>query len=279
MTWGKIQESVSTSGPHHFATHKPLQMNLWLKNVANEYVKLRTECTIELPATLDLSGIGVLDASNLQTRLAKALVPKADTHRKAFSVTRSDLSEVAAYMLLERSFDTEIAYKPVRDRELIQLPGRGIDAVGIEVGEKLMVVLGEVKFSDENSSPKAPQVVDVSKDCMRTQHLGHISEIDQTISKIWDCARRAKDPKLQELLFAAAIYLEDKMTDAVEIVSCCVLVRPEARHSAGDFGTFKDSPEKFSPANVRFLVWVLPGDIDSILADWVAAVEAERLAV
>ena|GEM_PF-1190707 len=277
MSWGDIKEDTDESvSPHHFSTLRPQEMAKWLRAVAKEYVRLRTECSVNLPAVLDVSGLGSFDVSQLNARLKKALVPQDDTQRKAFSVTRSDLSEVAAYMLLEQRFGTEIAYKLVRDRELVALPGRGIDAIGIEKGEKLFVVLGEVKFSDEASAPKAPQVVDKAKDGMRNQHLGHLEELSCTVDKIWDCARRARTPEERDSLMAAALYLEHQKWDNVGIVSCCVLVRPEQHHSPGDFGSFREQPSDFVPAAVRFLVWTLPGDMESILQDWVKEVEAQR---
>lgn len=281
MSWGKIHDTkLIASPPHEYSTYKPLEMKRWLADVAKEYVSLRTECTTQLPSSLDLAGIGVVDVSTLKSWMAQMLVPDDDTHRKGFSVSRSDLSEVAAYLLLERRFGTQIAFKLVRDRELPQLPGRGIDAIGIEQDEngRLSVILGEIKFSDEDSAPKPPQVVEGAKDCMRVQQLGHVAELKQTIRKIWDCARRAKDPKLQELLLTAAAYLQEGHIGSVDLVSCCILVRPEARHAAGDFGKFKKTPADFAPAHVRFLVWVLPGEMDGILSDWVAAVETERAA-
>lgn len=276
MTWGAIEEAEESASRHVFLTLKPKDMKRWLRAVAKEYVRLRTESVIPLPAMLDVSGIGVFDVSELKARLAKAVVPPDDKHRKQFSVTRADLSEVAAYMLLEKKFGTEIAFKLVRDRELISLPGRGIDAIGLEKKEKLLVVLSEVKCSDENSAPRAPQVVDMKNDGLRKQHLGHLKELNQTIAKIWDCARRAKDVELQEGLLTAAIYLAEGCSEEVEIVSSCILVRPESRYSSGDFGSFKKSPEDFSPAAVRFLIWALPGDLDSILADWAQEVEEQR---
>lgn len=276
MPWGDIESNVESVEKHHFATHKPLQMEKWLKDVACEYVKLRTECNADLPNVLDVAGVGVFDIAALKARMAQATVPADDTKRGAFSVTRSDLSEVLAYLTLERNFETQIAYKLVRDRELPQLTGRGIDVIGIEEGTKLFVVLGEIKFSDEDSSPNAPQVVDASKDCMRVQHLGHISELNLTLNKIWECARRAKDSSLQSLLMAAALQLESGASDEVEIVSCCVLVRPEQRYSPGDYGSFKKDPNLYAPANVRFLVWMLPGDMESILTDWSLAIDVEK---
>ncbi len=279
MEWGGVTESDGGSTPmHRYSTFTPQEMAVWLNAVAHEYVQLRSECSVELPSALDLAGIGLFDVSQIKAKLAEKLVPSSAPSKSPFSVTRSDLSETAAYMLLERTFKTDIAYKPVRDRELIQLPGRGIDAIGIEKGEKLLVVLCEVKFSDEASSPKPPQVVDTSKDCMRLQHLGHLQELGVTSAKIWDCARRARNAELQQSLMAAALYLEKGIFEQVGIVSCCVLMRPQGHHSPGDFGSFHAKADDYKPAQVRFLVWSLPGDLTQILTEWDVAVKAAKAA-
>lgn len=277
MQWGEIIRTDSGSvEPHLYGTYKPTEMPLWLNAVASEYVQLRSECTIDLPDSIDVAGIGIFDVSLIKSKLAEKLVPPSTATNNPLSVTRSDLSETAAYMLLEREFGTRIAYKLVRDRELIQLPGRGIDAIGIEDGQKLLIILCEIKFSDEASAPKAPQVVDTSKDGMRSQHRGHLSEISVTVAKIWDCARRAKNGEIQQSLMAAALYLENGMLDHVGIVSCCVLVRPEERHCVEDFGSFKNNPTDYQPASVRFLVWLLPGNLNEILNGWEIAVKSAQ---
>lgn len=279
MTWGVIKEADGGSAvPHHYGIYAPADMSAWLAAVATEYVRLRSECSVELPSALDLAGIGLFDVSQIKAKLAAKLVPPSTPTKSPFGVSRADLSETAAYMLLERIFGTQIAYKPVRDRELIQLPGRGIDAIGIEQNGKLLVILCEVKFSDEDSQPKPPQVVDTSDKGMRRQHMGHLSDLPVTTAKIWDCARRARDPGLQQGLITAALYLEHKSWEQVAVVSCCVLVRPEHQHHAGDFGTFKSSPEDYAPAQIRFLVWSLPGDLETILKGWDAAVQAAKAA-
>lgn len=277
MEWGElIRTDAGSVEPHLYGIYKPADMQGWLDAVASEYVRLRCECTVDLPDTIDFSGIGLFDVSQIKAKLAEKLVPSSAPSNNRLSVTRSDLSETAAYMLLEREFGTRIAYKLIRDRELIQLPGRGIDAIGIEGDEKLLVILCEIKFSDENSAPKSPQVVDRSKDGMRCQHRGHLTDINVTVAKIWDCVRRSRDEDLQQSLMAAALYMESGMLDRVGIVSCCVLVRPEGRYCAGDFGSFKDSPADYQPASVRFLVWLLPGNLSEILDGWDKAVKSAQ---
>ncbi|WP_145997223.1 hypothetical protein [Pseudomonas guariconensis] len=276
MAWGKISVTNKDVAPHTFRVNEPEDLPTWINAVAAEYVALRTECAVSISSPLEIAGVGIVSIENLQKRLQKACVPEPDIHRKQFSVTRSDLSEVAAYMTLEKDYGTEIGYKLTRDRELIALPGRGIDAIGIEKSNKLVVVLTEVKFSDENSAPKPPAVVDKKKDGMRNQHRAHLKEREETTNKLFECARKTKDEELRNQYLAAAFYLEEERWDLMEVVSCCVLVRPKERHSEGDFGSFYQSPTDFTPANVRFIVIALPDNIDNIMESWSDKVEEMR---
>jgi hypothetical protein len=274
MPWGSIITSEHSLAPHHYSTYEPDDFAAWIEVVAAEYVALRTACCSPIPDVLEFPGMGAFSGAAIQARIAKATVPEKDYHKKNFSVLRSDLSEVAAYMLLERTFGTEIAFKLVRDRELKKLPGRGIDAIGVEVGDKHVIVLAEVKFSDEAcKGGKAPGVVDSSSDCMRVQHLGHINDRQETIDKLLDCMRRSPTDAERNNLLAAALYLENELWEQLDLVSCCVLVRPKERHTEADFGSFRSSPSDYDPARVRFLVWKLPGDMESILTAWADAVE------
>lgn len=276
MPWGNIGRADSLADPHLYSILEPEDFAAWIDVLAAEYVRLRTEFARPLPDILDLPGLGAFKADGIKARLAKFTVPKPDLSRGNFSVLRADLSEVAAYLALERFFGTEISYKLIRDRELIQLPGRGIDAIGIEAGAKRAIILAEVKFSEQACKPgNAPTVVDTSSDCMRKQHIGHITERLQTVGKLLDVSRKALTDAERDNLMAAALYLEAEQWDQVDVVSCCVLVRPKDCHTPADFGTFQASPLDYKPARVRFLVWKLPGDMESILDAWIAAVESK----
>lgn len=277
MAWGKISVTNKDASPHTYRVNEPEDLPAWINAVAAEYVALRTECLVSISSPLEIAGVGIVNIESIQKRLQQACVPESDLHRNQFSVTRSDLSEVAAYMTLEKDYSTEIGFKLTRDRELITLPGRGIDAIGIEKGDKLVVVLTEVKFSDENSAPKPPGVVDRKKDSMRNQHKAHLKEREETIKKLFECARKAKDEELRNQYLRAAFYLDDERWDLMEVVSCCVLVRPKERYSDGDFGSFIDSPNDFKPANVRFIIISLPDNLDNIMKLWSERVEEMRL--
>jgi hypothetical protein len=266
-------EERHDSGGHEYRVLGPDVSADWLKETAEEYVRLRTECETPL-SEISVEGIGVVSTEDLKKRLKKATIP----YRRAdnFDVVRSDFGEVLSYLVLERHYGVRLGYKSVRDRELAQSPGRGIDALGIEVGDRLTLVLGETKVSDEKTSP--PQVVDKSKDCLSRQHVGHLTDGEGTAKKLWDVARRVADLDLRTLYMKAAILFEDGRFDKLRIIGCCTLVRPKERYTAEDFGSFKKNPKKYEPAQIRFLVIRLAEGIEDVVAKWYQIVQQLEVA-
>lgn len=251
-------------GEHCYRVHAPDPESDWMEELAQEYVDLRTACGTPL-VDVSLDGLeNVVDVGALRARLQAATIPRR--RRGNFDVVRSDFGETMAYSLLEQEYGTQFGYKGVRDRELVQQPGRGIDAVGVEDGAKLTLVLGETKVSDEDRCP--PRVVDENEDSMRNQHLGHMEDRVVTANKLLDWGRRIADPELQERFFRAALLLERDMWDHLRVVACCVLVRPAARFAKGDYGTFYTNADDFAPANVRFLTVCLPEGVEPVVQTW-----------
>lgn len=247
----------------------------WHPELAHRYVQLRTECQFPInPVVID--GIELLDTEGVRHRIAAATVPHSVGGN--FDVVRSDMGEVFTYAVLESEYGTVFGYQSVRDRELIQLPGRGIDAVGIEVnGERLTLCLGEAKVSDAAASP--PAVVDAADDSLRNQHRGHMADRDKTSQKLWDLARRARSQDLQNLFTTAALLFEQEAFDKLEVIVCCLLVRPSHRYTVADFGSFATTPGDYAPAKVRFLVVRLPDASIEVARDaFVVSVQAEQAA-
>lgn len=243
----------------------------WVNIVAAEYVRLRTECAQPLE-DISVDGIGVLNTEAILKRLKSATIPVR--RHDNFDVVRSDFGEILCYMLLEQEYETKFGYKSIRDREITQLPGRGIDAIGIEEGDKddpLKLILGEAKVSNEAASP--PSVVDRGKDCLRNQHLGHLHDLKVTVDKIWDTSRRCLDISVRELLFTAALYLEKQRWDKLCLVACCVLVRPHCRYTEADFGSFQQQSDDYKPALIRFLVMCIPDDVETVVQNWYSIVK------
>jgi len=261
----EIVEDLSAS-PHRYLCLKPNQKVDWQEQLARVYIDLRGGSPTPL-SPLIFEGVQILDVSGLRTRIERSTLPKKRDSN--FDVVRSDFGEVWSYVVLEGSFSTMFGYKQVRDRESIQWPGRGIDAIGVEysdVSSKLALILVETKVSDEPASP--PQVVDMAPDSLKAQHQTHLTEHDETCRKVWDVSRRALKQDVRNLLFTAALYLQDRRWDKLDLVCCCFLVRSTDVYQPSDFGSFRSSPSDYSPSLIRFLIMRIPGRVNEAVNSW-----------
>lgn len=255
---------------HTFRTIEPKELQTWLEALAEEYVALRTATETQL-TPISVKGLGLFKTEDLEELLKASVVPAPKMG--SLSITRSDLSELASYIILEDEYNTQIGLKLIRDRELIDAPGRGIDVVGIEseTEDDISLVLTEVKFSDEGKAP--PQVVQPGKDSLKKQHYAHVREKERTFSKLMDCGRKVRDEKLKNLYFKAALLFRAQHWDSLNLTYCSVLVRPAAKYSEDDFGCFRKEPGSFDPGVIRFVILRLPGDMKQILDSWHAVVK------
>ena len=258
--------AIYDADPHRYRVLGVAGDPQWLAFCAAEYVRLRTQCVAPL-GTVSLDGIEVLSTAEIRRRLADASIPIRRPGN--FDVVRSDFGEVLAYVVLQQEFGTRFGYQGVRDRETVQLTARGIDVIGVEDGARPVLVIGEVKVSSESTSP--PRVVDSAEDSLSSQHLAHLRDPQATAKKCWDKSRFASDRGVRDLFFLAAFLLEEERWDDLDVVSYCLLVRPESLHTVADFGTFRSAPAKFAPARVRFFVVCVPNGIEETVAAWHSA--------
>jgi hypothetical protein len=248
---------VHDDDPHEFHILEPASSD-WLQELANRYRALRTHFDLQ-PGEVTLDGITVLGTEALQRRIVEAAIPARRGGN--FDVLRSDLGEMALAVHGEERYGYRYGYRSVRDRETVQLPGRGIDQIGVASTEDpqiILLVLGEAKVSAEKKSP--PGVVDTSDDCLRAQHLHHIANYRDTANKVLLAARRCTDPETQELLLLASALLRDRRFE--HLVLCChsFVARPSLLAASSDYGTFRSAPADYTPSRVRFTILRLPGD-------------------
>jgi hypothetical protein len=246
----------------------------WLEVIATEYVSLRVECDEEL-TNIVLEGIDAWDLSEIEERLRELNVPGRGANVN-FDIVRSDFGETLSYLLLEGQYGTYIGYKSVRDRELTDLTGRGLDVMGIELGEQLTLILGEVKVSNEAASP--PQVVDTGRHCLRDQHRGHLRNPKATAAKILNSSRRIRDASLRDRFFAAALLLREQRWQALRVVVCSILIRPQQLYTEADFGSFRARPDDYVPADIRFLIFRIPEAVEETIQIWNQVVDRMRAA-
>jgi hypothetical protein len=253
--------------PHEFAVVHPTGDGL-VAALAREYRRLRTESVVE-PDESFFAGLG-FETGSLQGRLTRALVPRRRADN--FDVVRSDLGELLLAQLCADLYETKYGYRSIRDRELTDSQGRGIDLIGVEIGSPrdpeciVTLVLGEAKVSREAASP--PQVVDTAKDSLRNQHRGHLEDLQATARKVHDAGRRCKQANILSLMWAAAAILEDGIDRRVRLVAASLLVRPRSCATNADFGSFLVKPADFDPAEVRFLTVRLASDIESAVREF-----------
>jgi hypothetical protein len=162
--------------PHHYRIYDVIDADdvSWLEVLAREYIKILTHQAISPAKRTKASDDTVMDMSRVQRYRRKACLP---TFKEGnFNVVRSDFGELLCYMILERDYQTRFGVKSIYDRELRDASGRGIDAIGVEKGERLTPVFCEVKVSDDKPSP--PRVVDQNDDCLSKQHCYHLDKLE-----------------------------------------------------------------------------------------------------
>lgn len=53
---------------------------------------------------------------------------------------------------------------------------------------------------------------------------------------------------------------------ALPVIAAPVLVRPVDRHAASDFGCFRDNPDEYEPATIRFCIARIEGSLEDLAA-------------
>lgn len=271
----KLAQMSGTMAPggHRYTVYEPGDPT-WIDVVAKAYRELRIATSFPLQ-TLSLNGVEVLDSTKLRDKLVKKLLPVRQPPGKGrqLATERSDLAEVVLAMLGAELRSYQYGYRSTRDRELVTHPGRSIDQVGVvQLGDKLVISLGEAKVSSQDTSP--PGVVDSGKDSLRSQHRGHLAEVDHTAAKIYAAARNSTDELTQQLLHTAAALWEDQQLDVLVVRCTSMLVRPAGSKDT-DFGTHQSRPDDYAPGEIDFLILHVPGDIELVVDEFLAKAREE----
>jgi hypothetical protein len=230
------------------------------------YRDLRTETIIPIAGVL-FEGLE-FDVAAIQRRLVETQVPARATTRLPLAVERSDLAEVALALAGDQLRQYVYGYRSTRDRELVAMPGRGIDQIGVTqatVDDRTVIYLslGEAKLSSQALTP--PGVVQYGGDTLHAQHLGHLSEREATSAKIYSAARRATDSATQSLLFLAAHLWDEQASDSLVVRCTSMLVRPSTGVPE-DAGSFRATPDDFLPGEVDFMLLRLPfADVEEVI--------------
>jgi hypothetical protein len=171
---------------------------------------------------------------------------------------RNELGEVIAYAVLEGPHGAVMPAKRIREKEIPQLPSRGLDALAFQAGDELRLLVAEVKTSDEETSP--PRVVGDGGSSLHAQTVKLITDPARLLAELnWVFKHTAPE---HELLVARAILL--KTRDQLPTIAVPVLVRPAHRHRDTDCGVFETDPSSVEPAMIRFSVVRVRDDLEDL---------------
>jgi hypothetical protein len=161
---------------------------------------------------------------------------------------RNELGEVIAYAVLEGPRGAVMPAKRIREKEIPQLPSRGLDALAFQPGDELRLLVAEVKTSDEEASP--PRVVGQGESSLHAQTVKLVTDPARLLVELnWVFKHTTPE---HELLVARAILL--KTREQLPTMAVPVLVRPTRHHQDTDCCVFETDPDSVAPAMIRFSV-------------------------
>ncbi|MFM9458171.1 hypothetical protein [Streptomyces europaeiscabiei] len=199
------------------------------------------------------------ELSTLVDEVASSVIPQMNMQAKTLHLQtpRNEVAEILAYDALRSLHKVIIPASRIREKEVSGQPTRGIDIFALVMHPKVRAVISEVKASSDAASP--PGVVGVGDDSMHAQTKKRLKDRKTLIAELnWAHKHTSSEMRID---VAKALILLSR-ADAEPSVAAPVLVRPMERYKETDFGCFKESPEEYSPAQVRFLVLRIPGTLE-----------------
>lgn len=210
-------------------------------------------------AMTDVGAVANPDAiTEAVQRILTVAIPEPGTHPIAnLDVARNELGEALTHLAFVHAHGTVVPASRIRNKEVPGQPSRGRDLLGLDV-DPLTAVIGEVKSSSHAASP--PSVVDTGDDCLRAQFLAFLGVPDAVLAELNWALKHADDD--QRLLIGRAIAAH--IANSLPVCAAPVLVRPKDRLGADDFGTFKENPDDFNPAKIRFSILTIDGSLEDL---------------
>ncbi|MFI0035461.1 hypothetical protein ACH4NS_08245 [Streptomyces mutabilis] len=204
----------------------------------------------------------VASASELTTlmgEVAAAVIPQMDLggERVHLQTPRNEVAEILAFDVLRQIHKALIPASRIREKEISRAPTRGLDIFALLTTPKVRAVICEVKASSSSASP--PPVVGSGDDSMHAQTKKRLKDRHGLLAEL-NWAHKHTTANLRGDVAKALILLSRK--DAEPPVAAPVLVRPMDKYGADDFGCFKEAPEEYSPAQVRFSIIRIPGTLE-----------------
>lgn len=251
---------------HRYKNKKVVVNNAYVSELATKYINLRTATRFSFTKQEEgqfFSNTG-FDCSYIHDIIKKYCVPsvreciKKDQKLPRYGdIYRSDLGELLMTIYFEEEIEDErkfrIPLKTITNREIAELPARGLDAIGYrKEGDKFKVLLGEAKVSEERKNP--PQVVHQSADSIYNQQLKKIKDKKFLLNRLTDFSRKLDNEDALCICIIIAFIEQERIQD-YEIICGCALIRDlECVDTAKDYGKLKTHAQELNPANIHFII-------------------------
>ena len=235
----------------------------FIKKFSERYISERAETQVNLDSLdssqLDDCGFNVEKLKQVIRKNAVAVDLKREqglTPAILNDIYRSDLGELLMTYYFEEKIGEDkrfiIPLKNISSRELVQFPGRSLDAIGYRIDKGLFnILLGEAKVSEQKKTP--PDVVHLTDDSIYKSQKKHHEDLPMVIQKLSDYCRKLGAEDF--VTFACAVlYMETGQTDKYSLTFGCALIRDYTCCNGSDFGKMQTNVSEFDPNDVHFVV-------------------------
>lgn len=263
---------------HRYKDKKVKVNTPYIKGLATKYINLRTatrflftnqeEEQFFLNTGFDSSYIKSLIKGHCVPSVRECIKrdQKLDRYRDIY---RSDLGELLMTTYFEEEAEDDrrfkIPFKTISNREIAELPSRGLDAIGYrKLGDKFNVLLGEAKVSEERNNP--PQVVHKKSDSIYNQQLEKIKNRNLLLTRLTDFSRKLDN---EDALYICIIiaFIEQNRTQDYEIICGCALIRDlKCVNLSEDYGKLRTHADEFKSANIHFVIISFDKPIEETVA-------------
>lgn len=235
----------------------------FVKKFAERYVIQRSRTNVDIDS-LDASklndcgfDVAMLKQVIRENAVAVDLKREQGLPRSVLNdIYRSDLGELLMSYYFEEKIGEDKRYiiplKNISTRELAQLPGRSLDAIGYRIDNGVFnILLGEAKVSGQRKSP--PDVVHATSDSIYKSHKKHHDNLPMIIQKLSDYCRKLGAEDI--VSFACAVlHMKKGHTDKYTLTFGCTLIRDFTCCGEADYGKMKSNVDDFKPHDVHFVV-------------------------
>lgn len=246
----------------HLFEKKDIQVDeVFLNKFAKMYLALRNESKTEITSITQST---VFNSTGFNVEELKEIIEKnsvavdearlaGNTPSALTDIYRSDLGELlmTAYFEEDCHYKFKIPQKNISFRELRDLPGRGLDAIGYAIiGSTIHLLIAEAKVSHERKNP--PQVVHKASDSIYKSQLSKRQRKEILIERLTNYFKRLSfdDAAVIGTLIMAISCDNDEV---YEITFGCTLIRDHTCvHDPKDYGKVKSEVMKFERHIVCF---------------------------